>query len=45
MTRGVETHHVVCHDCPFEGVTTARGALTAVEAHDDDHDCEIGRVA
>lgn len=40
-----ETHHVVCHDCPFEGVTSRWGASAAVEAHDDEHDCEFGRVA
>jgi hypothetical protein len=38
-------YHVVCHDCLFEAIADADGALRAVEAHDAGHDIEAAEVA
>lgn len=38
-------YHVVCHDCPFEGLyESAAGAADAVESHSDEWDHRLSQL-
>lgn len=38
-------YHVVCHDCPFEGLyESAASAETAVETHTAEHDHRVSQM-
>jgi hypothetical protein len=44
--RDDPTYHVVCHDCPFEAVTSdERYAAAAATAHPDGHAVEYAEVS